>query len=154
MSDENKDKNSGKDRKPGEVKVPPRNWLIWTIILVAIPVVIFFRTKTESNYNLISRQTLEKWLSSDERIEGKIFYPPPQSSMLAEVTGQVWLTNTTSEAAMKATPFRIKTRLTEGLEEKLLSKGFQEAEPNTLLMSIFVTVLPILLVAFLVYFFF
>jgi cell division protease FtsH len=40
------------------------------------------------------------------------------------------------------------------LEESLLNAGFQEAEPNTLLMSIFVTVLPILLVAFLVYFFF
>jgi hypothetical protein len=56
MSDENKDKNSGKDRKPSEVKVPPRNWLIWTIILVAIPVVIFFRTKTENNYNVITHR--------------------------------------------------------------------------------------------------
>ena len=63
MSDDNKEKNSGKDRKPGEVKVPPRNWLIWTLILVAIPVVIFFRQKTESNYNLVSRQELEGLLA-------------------------------------------------------------------------------------------
>jgi cell division protease FtsH len=153
MSDENKDKNAGKDRKPGEVKVPPRNWLIWTIILVAIPVVIFFRTKTENNYNIVSRQTLEKWLESNEKIEGKIYNPPPQSSVLSDVTGRVWLTNATGEASPPMA-FRIKTRVTDELYERLLDKGFQEAEPNTLLMSIFVTVLPILLVAFLVYFFF
>src|SRR5690242_2431177 len=112
MSDENKDKNSGKDRKSGEVKVPPRNWLIWTLILVAIPVVIFFRTKTENNYKVVTRQELEGWLATNERIEGKILYPPPQSSMLAEVTGRVTMTNATGQAT--ALPFRIKTRLTEG----------------------------------------
>ena len=153
MSDENKDKNSGKDRKSGDVKVPPRNWLIWTLILIAIPLVIFFRTKTENVSNVITRQQLESYLNSDVKIDGKIYYPPPQSSLLADVTGKVYLTNANG-AATAPVPFRIKTRLTEGLEEKLLAKGFQEAEPNTLLMSIFVTVLPILLVAFLVYFIF
>ena len=75
MSDENKEKNSGKDRKPGEVKVPPRNWLIWTIILVAIPVVIFLRTRTESNFNMVSRQELEVLLAGAKTngIQGKIF---------------------------------------------------------------------------------
>ena len=156
MSDENKEKNSGKDRKTGEVKVPPRNWLIWTIILVAIPVVIFFRTKTENNLNLVTRQQLEGWLKSGEKIEGKIYYPPPQSSMLAEVTGRVWLTNNaTADATQPPLAFRVKTSLIDSpLKEQLLAKGFQEGEPNTLLMSVFVTVLPILLVAFLVYFFF
>ena len=76
MSDENKEKNSGKDRKTGDVKVPPRNWLIWTLILVAIPVVIFFRTNTEKNYSLVTRQQLEEWLASTDKIEGKIYYPP------------------------------------------------------------------------------
>ena len=109
MSDENKEKNSGKDRKTGEVKVPPRNWLIWTIILVAIPVVIFFRTKTENNLNLVTRQQLEGWLKSGEKIEGKIYYPPPQSSMLAEVTGRVWLTNNaTADATQPPLAFRVK----------------------------------------------
>lgn len=149
MSDENKDKNAGKDRKSGDVKVPPRNWLIWTIILVAIPVVIFFRTKTESNYEVITRQTLESWLETTNRIEGKIYYPPPQSSALAEVTGKYY----PGEGAQPKV-FRAKTRISEKFEETLLDEGFQEGEPNTLLMSVFVTILPILLVAFLVYFFF
>jgi cell division protease FtsH len=154
MSDENKEKNSGKDRKTGEVKVPPRNWLIWTIILVAIPVVIFLRTRTESNFNMVSRQDLETLLAGSKTngIQGKIYYPPPQSSMLAEITGKY--TGTNAAGVVGPVQFRAKTRVSEKLEESLLAAGFQEAEPNTLLMSIFVTVLPILLVAFLVYFFF
>lgn len=149
MSDDNKQNN--KDRKSGDVKVPPRNWLIWTLILVAIPVVIFFRTKTEGKYPTVSRQALVKLLDSPEiKAEGKIYYAPPQSSMLSEISGRYTLTNSVDGWQY----FRAKTRLTDDLEQKLLNKGFQEAEPNTFLMSIFVTVLPILLVAFLVYFFF
>ncbi|MGZ8901729.1 MAG: ATP-dependent zinc metalloprotease FtsH, partial [Limisphaerales bacterium] len=153
MSDDNKEKNSGKDRKSGDVKVPPRNWLIWTLIVVAIPVVIFFRTKTESNFKMVTRQELELLLVGAETngIQGKIFYPPPQSSVLAEISGKY----TTNVAGVQTTvPFRAKTRVGDQLEKSLLNAGFQEAEPNTLLMSIFVTVLPILLVAFLIYFFF
>ena len=153
MSDDNKDKNTGKDRKSPEVKVPPRNWLIWTIILIAIPMVIFFKTKTETNFTQITRQDLEGWLKSDEKIEGTIYYLPPQSSVRAEVTGTYYPTNNQG-AVTKPIPFRVKTLLTEELAEGLLAEGFQEAEPNTLLMSVFVTILPILLVAFLVYFFF
>src|SRR5262249_24064776 len=40
------------------------------------------------------------------------------------------------------------------LESLLLNKGFEVAEPNTFLLNIFVTILPILFVAFLIYFFF
>src|SRR5262245_20381471 len=137
MSDDNKQNN--KDRKSGDVKVPPRNWLIWTLILVAIPVVIFFRTKTESKYPTIPRQALIKLLDNQEqKIEGKIYYAPPQSSMLSEISGRYYPTNATDWQY-----FRAKTRLTDDLEQALLKRGFQEAEPNTFLMSIFVTVLPI-----------
>src|SRR5262249_51181503 len=134
MSDDNKQNN--KDRKSSDVKVPPRNWLVWTLILVAIPVVIFFRTKTESKYPTITRQALVTFLNRAVRMEGKFYYAPPQSSMLSEISGRYYPTNATDWQY-----FRAKTRLTDDLEQKLLNKGFQEAEPNTFLMSIFVTVL-------------
>ena len=88
MSDDNKQNN--KDRKSGEVKVPPRNWLIWTLILVAIPVVIFFRTKTESKWPTYTRQQLIAYLENkDLKMDGKIYYAPPQSSMLSEISGRI-----------------------------------------------------------------
>src|ERR1043165_4864100 len=146
MSDENKQNN--KDRKSGDVKVPPRNWLVWTLILVAIPVVIFLRTKTERAFPLMPRFQLESLLTNaNVRIEGKIYYAPPQSSMLSEISGRYVETNVQTGAVGETKDFRAKTHLTDDLAQKLLSHGFQEAEPNTLLMSVFVTVLPILLVA-------
>jgi cell division protease FtsH len=153
MSDENKQ--NGKDRKSGDVKVPPRNWLVWTLILVAIPVVIFLRTKTEHAFPLMARHQLENLLTNaNVRIDGKIYYAPPQSSMLSEVSGRYIETNLANGTITDWNAFRAKTHLTDDLVQKLLERGFQEGEPNTLLMSVFVTVLPILLVAFLVYFFF
>jgi cell division protease FtsH len=152
MSDENKPNNSGKDRKTNEVKVPPRTWLIWTLILIVIPMVIFFRTKTEQKYPAITRQKLQQILNSDMQVEGKIYYAPPQSSSLSEISGKYITTNV--NGAQVENNFRVKTRLTPELESKILDRGFEPAEPNTFLMSIFVTVLPIILVAFLIYFFF
>jgi cell division protease FtsH len=152
MSDENKPNNSGKDRKTNEVKVPPRTWLIWTLILIVIPMVIFFRTKTEQKYPAITRQKLQQILNSDMQVEGKIYYAPPQSSSLSEISGKYITTN--ANGGQVDNTFRVKTRLTPELESKILDRGFEPAEPNTFLMSIFVTVLPIILVAFLIYFFF
>jgi len=153
MSDENKPNNSGKDRKPGDVKVPPRNWLIWTLIFVAIPVVIFLRTKTDAKFPTKTRQELEVLLNDPaSQVKGKIFYPPPQTSQLAEISGEYLGTNALGK--IEKMTFRAKMRLTDDLEKTLLAKGFQESEPNTMLMSLFVTILPILLVAFLIYFFF
>src|SRR3954465_4299237 len=151
MSDENKPNNSGKDRKSNEVKVPPRTWLIWTLILIVIPMVIFFRTKTEQKYPAITRQKLQQILDSDMQVEGKIYYAPPQSSSLSEISGKY---TTTNNGSLVENNFRVKTRLTPDLEAKILDRGFEPAEPNTFLMGIFVTVLPIILVAFLIYFFF
>lgn len=152
MSDENKPNNSGKDRKPGDVKVPPRTWLVWTLILIVIPMVIFFRTQKEQKYPQVTRQKLQQILDSDMQVEGKIFYPPPQSSYLSEITGTFFTTN--SAGTQQANNFRVKTKLTPELETRLLDRGFEPGETNTFLMSIFVTLLPILLVAFLIYFFF
>lgn len=151
MSDENKQTSPGKggDRKPGDVKVPPRNWLIWMLILIAVPAVIFFRTKADAKYPMISRAKLVSLVEAEVPMEGKIYYAPPQSSVLSEISGTYFNTNSNTEV-----PFRAKTKLTPELENQLLAKGFETAEPNTLLMSIFVTVLPFVLIAFLIYFFF
>ena len=51
--------------------------------------------------------------------------------------------------------FHLKTSLTDSLEEKLLNTGkFRPSEPNTLLLSLIYTILPIVLIFGLIYFFF
>src|SRR3569832_318243 len=108
MPDDNKQNN--RDRKTSEVKVPPRNWLVWTLILVAIPVVIFLRTKTQANYQYVSRQQLQRMLKDETKMQGKIYYPPPQSSQLAEIAG-IYASTINGEIN-----FRAKLKLTDDLE--------------------------------------
>ncbi|MGV3772311.1 MAG: ATP-dependent zinc metalloprotease FtsH [Verrucomicrobiales bacterium] len=151
MSDENKQNSNKNDKKNGEVKVPPRNWLIWLVILGSVPLVIFFHQKTEQKYKSLPRQALLQMVDKGEVKNGVIHYSPPQSSMLAEITGQY---STNENGANKMVVFRSKTRLDSDLETKLLASGFEVAEPNTLIVSVFFTILPILLVALLIYFFF
>ena len=146
MSDENKQ--NGNDKKSGEAKVPPRNLLIWVLILGAIPVVIFLRNKTDPRFPEIKRSELISRLDSNRIVSGTIHYSP-QSSMLTEITGK------TLDAAGKEEPFRVKTRLNDPLENKLLDSGkFETQEQNALFLNLLFTFLPILFVAFLIYFFF
>ena len=52
-------------------------------------------------------------------------------------------------------PFHIKARLLPEFEQKLLSmKEFEPREPNTMLFSFMLSVLPILVIAALIWFFF
>jgi cell division protease FtsH len=97
----------------------------------------------------ISRAKLIELVDSNQVLKGTIHYTP-QSSVLYEITGEY----RPSEGASPV-PFRVKTRLNDELEKKLLdSKKFDTSEPNQFLVNLFVTILPILFVAFLIYFFF
>jgi cell division protease FtsH len=151
MSEELKPNSNKNDKKNGEVKVPPRNWLIWLVILGAVPLVIFFHQRTEQKFKVLPRVALLDLVNKGPVKNGVIHYSPPQSSMLAEVTGS-YVTN--ENGAAKEVLFRAKTRLDSELESKLLSSGFEVSAADTLLLNVFFTILPILLVAVLIYFFF
>jgi cell division protease FtsH len=147
-------KQNKNEKKSTDVKVPPRNWLVWILILFTVPLVVFFKKNTDAKFTSIPRQKfIELLTETNADVTGTIHYPPPQSSMLCEITGHTSSTNL-GATLQNSGNFRVKTRLDDLLEKTLLAKGFETAEPNTIFMSIFVTVLPILVVALFVYFFF
>ncbi len=132
--------------------MPPRNWLLWIAIIGAIPMLMFFKTKTEAVQTTVSRHELMQLMDSNLVISGTIHYNP-QSSVLHEITGKYRKIDRGGETT--EVPFKTKTRLNEALETRLLDSGkFESVEPNTLLLNVFLTILPILLVALLIWFFF
>jgi cell division protease FtsH len=155
VSEENKNSSNGRKEKSSELKVPPRNWLLWILILGAIPVLMFFHDKNNSQFTLISRQKLLELVEANAVTEGKILFSP-QSSMLQEVTGKYKVTKADGTPVEGAPPvhFKHKTVLSEEWRDKLLNAGFEPDEPNTFLLNLLITILPILFVAFLIYFFF
>jgi cell division protease FtsH len=153
MAEDNKQNSGGKnDKKGSEVKVPPRNWLLWALILGVIPIVLVFKNRNEAKFPVLSRKELIEMLESGNIVQGVIHYNP-QSSVLQEITGTYL--KLSEKGVTNQVQFRTKTRLNEALEKELLDSGkFDTIEPNTMVMSLFVTLLPIILVAFLIYFFF
>ncbi|HYE31229.1 MAG TPA: ATP-dependent zinc metalloprotease FtsH [Methylomirabilota bacterium] len=148
MSEDPKQSRNG-DKKNGEVKVPPRNWLIWLFIIGAIPLVLMLKKQGEAKYPVVTRTELIRMVDNNEIVAGVIHYNPA-SPALNEITGRY-----KKEGAATEQPFRTKTRLDRDLEAKLLNSGkFDTVEPNTFWLNMFVTVLPFLLLILLVYFFF
>jgi cell division protease FtsH len=152
MPDENKPNGPGKNNKNGEVKVPPRGWLVWILLAGLVPLLFVVSKNKEAKAPLLARNKLIE-LFDEGRINRGVIYYNPQSSLLQEIKGTYFETN--KDGKVTEVPFRTKTRLQNKIEAKLLDSGkFETEEPNTLLVSLFYTLAPILLVAFFVYFFF
>src|ERR1043165_6930666 len=147
MPEENKQNGPGKN-KNGEVKVPPRGWLIWILLAGLLPLLFVVSKNKDAKYPLLQRNRLIELFNEGKIKKGTIYYNA-QSSILQEIKGVYVDTNGVDQ------PFRTKTKLQDDLEAKLLNSGvFETEEPNTILVSLFYTLSPILLVAFFVYFFF
>jgi cell division protease FtsH len=147
MPEENKQNGPGKN-KNGEVKVPPKGWLVWILLAGLLPLLFVVSKNKDAKYPLLPRNRLIELFSEGKIKKGTIYYNA-QSSVLQEIKGVYVDTNGVDQ------PFRAKTKLQDDLEAKLLNSGvFDTEEPNTILVSLFYTLSPILLVAFFVYFFF
>lgn len=139
------------DRRIGENRIPPRSWLLWILILSLVPLLIMVRNRTEPKAQVITHKEFVGLMESNLFITGSINYSP-QSPDLREITGKYQIPGI--EAKTGETAFRIKTRLTPNLEEKLYATGkFEATEPNTFLINFLYAVLPFVLLAALIYFF-
>ena len=153
MAEEKKTNGNDKKDENGGLRMPQRKWLLFILVLGSIPLLMFFNEKSESQYEQISRHSLMNLVTNDLVLKGKIEYNS-QSSFLQEITGSY--KKISEEPGVDFPQFRVKTRLLNtDLEDMLLASGkFETVEPNTLLMNLFVSILPILFIAFLIYFFF
>src|SRR2546426_4309932 len=143
MSDENKD--SGRNgRKGSGIKVPSPRWLLWILVIGIVPFVMIFRRI--DNHKEISRPELITLLEKSQVRRGIIRYTPSQWSALHEIVGTA--EEGDKEGNLVPFNFKIKTLLNDELERQLLNSGrFETREPNTVLLNIIVTILPILLAA-------
>jgi hypothetical protein len=132
--------------------VSRRGWLVWLFLAGLVPLLFVLSKNNKDAAPSVTRQQLVVLLREDRIVSGTIHYNP-QSSALTEITGSYVETNATGLVEEKG--FRLKTRLTDTLEARLLNSGkFEADESNSVLLSLFYTLSPILLVAVLVYFFF
>ena len=154
MSDNNKySDNGGGPRNGGEFKQSPQKWLYWLLILSIIPALIIIQGKGERKVEALSHTQFVELVDQNKITEAEISYNP-QSPELREITGKYDADDKAAPGGKASKAFRIKTRLNEPLEEKILMSGkFKTVEPNNMFMGLFFSLLPLLIIALLLYFF-
>lgn len=145
---ESNNNNRRNDRPGGESRVPPRAWLLWLAILSLIPLLVFFRDRSDVRYKELNTKQLLNLVNSNLVVKGTIQFNP--QSQLQEITGEYH----SDDATNGPIPFHVKTKLTDKEVQKLLETGsFKPAEASTLLTGLLYSILPFLLLALLVYWF-
>ena len=150
MAEDNKYSDDDKNSKRGEFRVPPRTWIVWIAIFGGIILLMLFKEKLDSPADLLSQYTFQQLVDSNLIVEASVNYNP--QSPLNEVIGKYYKVENGQKTIA---PFRAKVKLTDKMEEELYRHPqFSPREPNTMLMSVAVSVLPFVIIAALIWFFF
>jgi len=152
MSDNNKPGDDERNpRKSGEFRVPPRTWIVWIAIFGGIIVLMLFKDRMDSPADVLSQFRFEQLVNTNGIVQATINYNP-QGSALNDIVGKYYKMDGAKRVEL---PFRARARLYPELEKKLLTlEQFEPREPNTMVFSFLVSVLPIIVIAALIWFFF
>jgi hypothetical protein len=115
MADDHNNENGRNERKDGEVRVPPRTWLLWVLILVLIPTLVFFKNQTEARFRVLGHLEFLHLVEGNKVLEATIHYNP--QSPLREITGK--FKEEAADGKATVVPFRLETRLSDNVEEQL-----------------------------------
>jgi len=163
MSDDNRH-SSDEDKNPkrgGEFRVPPRTWLIWILIFGGIIMLMLFKERMDPQGDKLSQFRFQELVDANLIAEARINYSP--QNQLNVIEGKYYNYKMDAEGKRlpesdlhkDLVPFKAYVRLYPELETKLLKlPQFQPAEPNTMLLTMVWNILPILVIAALIWFFF
>lgn len=155
MSDDTKFNNDDKDsRKNGEFRVPPKTWIVWIIIIGGIlALVLFNKHMTEPSAPIQPSDFLAKVEAG--LIDSATLNQSPQSS-LYDITGKYKQLEKNGDANTETlVAFHVKMPLTDKTLDKVLAtKNVEVKEQNTIVLSVMMTLLPILLIGAFIWFFF
>jgi len=137
----------------------PRTWMVWVMIVAGVIVLMSLRNRTQQEAVQISQARFLQLVESNLIAKARIIYSA-QSPFLTEIVGTYYATDASGRRIQengqdKEVPFRARARLTEAMEDRLLRlPNFEPQEQNVVLMNVLLSILPILLIAALIWFFF
>jgi cell division protease FtsH len=155
MANENKYNDEDKNgKKGGDFKVPPRTWIVWIAIIGGITMLVTFKSHMEMQPNTLSPYDFQQKVNSNLIAQVSLNFNA-QSPLVADIVGAYYKTDDAGKRLNETVPFRTKTLLTDKMQEKLINlPPFEVHEPNQFLLSAVLTVLPIILIAVVIWFIF
>ena len=154
------DKPDRDSRRQPEFKIPPRTWIVWMIVITGIMTLLVFRDNLEpTKAAVIPANEFLSLVDSNLIAAGAINFDP--QSVLKEISGTHYVQDgkgglkTNAQGVAEVVTFRTKILLTDKLIEQLqATRKFSEGQPNLVLMNLLWTLVPILILGALIYFFF
>ena len=148
MADSRKSKQENRnDNDNGEFRMPPRTWILWIASLGAIPLLMLFKDKMDKGPARISQAHFKELVDSNLIVKAEIYYDR-ENPATQQILGNY-------QKAGQKIPFQAEVRLYDDLEKKALESGkFEVHRPNPMLWNLVFNVLPFLLIALFVWFFF
>src|ERR1051325_8806166 len=141
--------NKKDSKKGGELRVPPRTWILWIVILGAIPLLVLLKNPGDNAERLTQRQFIEA-LRSGSIKEGVIWFNV-QDPLTQDITGK-YVPPGKDGAQVK---FKTMVHLDEALDRELRRSGvFEPKRPNTIMQNMLMGLLPFLLIGLLIWFVF
>src|SRR3954467_9791902 len=161
MSDENNKQNDDEKnpKKGGEFKDPPRTWVVWIAIFGGIILLMLMRDKWESQGEIVGQSKFQQLVDSNQIAQATITYSA-QNLSLTEVSGKYYKVDPSGNHIKdrgqdEMVSFRSKVRLYKNLEQRVLNMPqFEGREPNQMLFGVLWSVLPIVVIAAFIWFFF
>src|SRR5262249_13806085 len=162
MADDNKSRDDEMSpTEGGEFRVPPRTWIVWIAIFGGIIMLMLMRERWDSQGENLPQWRFLQLLESNLIAQATVNYSP-QNSLLTEIVGKHYVGRDKDGNPLKdengrpkEVLFRTKARLSPATEEALFRlPQFEPREPNTMLLSVVWSVLPIIVIATLIWFFF
>jgi len=151
-----------REKRNGDFKVPPRAWLLWIAILGTIPLLMLMKERATSGTDQLEQYQFTLKVQSNLIASADISYDI--QSPLRTVVGKYYKTGPDGKILTDASgkplevPFRAEVDLTDDLRELIFSgpaaERFRVRKFNPVFANILYSILPFLLVAVLIWFFF
>jgi cell division protease FtsH len=145
------------DKKNGELRLPPRTFLVWIGIIAVVSILMLVRNGQETTVEELGSfgDLMEKMTNSPGLVPGtgRIIYGL-QSPDIKRITGKYYLYDNKDKKKTEV-PFKLETPLTEKKTDVLIDSGeFKAVNNNNLMLSVFLnTFLPFFLILGALYFF-
>ncbi len=158
MADDNK---NGNDKKNGEFRMPPRNWVVWILLLVCLLMVALYHNQLIPPTGLLSPARFAELLNSNQIATATIQLNPQAETR--DVTGAYYQLDKDGKREKSATgsevvvPFHAKIYLSPDRLSDLANShdNITVAETSPLMLNFIWTVLlPFLIIGFIIWFFF
>jgi len=148
MSDENKTNNGDNSGKNGDFRVPPKTWIVWIVIIGGILALVLFKNQMTPQVGMIKPADFLSMVASNQIDSATLNYSP--QSPLYDIIGKY--RDPKTEALV---PFHVKMALSDKMLDTIEANDKVEVkEQNTIVLSVMMTLLPILLIGAFIWFFF